>query len=64
MLVNHETALLTMKLVREIQGVTHIYDNYLDTAFKKVSHGYDLTNVNQETVKSKACEILGLHEHR
>lgn len=60
-MVNQETAILIMKLVREINGATHIYDNYLDTAFKKVSHGSDLTNVNPETVKSKALEILGLH---
>ncbi|CAM0052369.1 hypothetical protein VPHF89G1_0012 [Vibrio phage F89 g1] len=63
MSINSETAMLVAKLVREIQGVTHIYDNYLDVAFKKVSNGADLTNVNQETVKSKACEILGLHSH-
>lgn len=62
--INSETAMLTVKLVREIQGVTHIYDNYLDTAFKKISNGVDLTNVNPETVKSKACEILGLNDHR
>ena len=59
MSVNAETALLTAALVREIQGVTHIYDCYLDVAFEKVSKGKDLTNVNPETVKAKACEILG-----
>ncbi|AZF88632.1 hypothetical protein [Vibrio phage P23] len=58
--LNAESALLVMKLVREIQGVTHIYDCYLDTAFKKISVGADLTNVNVETVKRKACEIAGL----
>lgn len=56
--VNTETALLISALVREIQGCTHIYDCYLDTAFKKVSEGKDLTNVNPETVKQKALEIL------
>ncbi|QZI87848.1 hypothetical protein SIPHO054v2_p0049 [Vibrio phage 103E44.1] len=64
MKVNHETALLIIKLVREVQGVTHIYDCYLDAAFDTVSEGMDLTNVNPETVKTKACEILGLTDHR
>lgn len=62
--INSDTALLVMALVREIQGVTHIYDCYLDVAFDKVANGKDLTNVNKEVVKSKACEILGLNNHR
>ena len=63
MSVNTASAILIMSLVREIQGVTHIYDCYLDTAFEKVSKGKDLTNVNPEVVKAKACEILGFHQH-
>ena len=54
----NENAVVTL-LIKEIQGCTHIYDCYLDTAFKKVTHGKDLTNIDPEAVKRKALEVLG-----
>lgn len=61
--MNEEEILLTMKLAREIGGVTHIYDEYLDVAFKIASEGKDLTNVNTDLVKERACAILGLNRN-
>ncbi|AUS01430.1 hypothetical protein NVP1285O_32 [Vibrio phage 1.285.O._10N.286.55.C12] len=60
MKINTETAKLITLLVHEIQGVTHMYDEYLDFLFLEISKGKDLTNVNPETVKRKACEICGM----
>ena len=58
--MNNNEAVITAKLARELNGLSHIYDNYLDIAFNKVSEGECLDGVDKEKVKKKACEILGL----
>ena len=58
--MNTNEQILTIALAQELNGLTHIYDNYLEVAFQKIAKGNSLEDVDKEKVKKKACEILGL----
>lgn len=52
---------LVFALAMELNGHSYIYDNYLEIAYQKISASYcDLSNINADVVKIKACGILQL----
>lgn len=59
--IEEKESYLTYQLALEINGLSKIYDDYLQTAFEKVTHELDTSQLDVNKIKRNACNACGLH---